>query len=181
MSQRDRTLVMDAVQVLFDSVGVGGVTLAGVARATTLDPRRIVEVMGTDDLLEPFLDDQADQMALAMRMALDAAADIETGLAMAVEFFIEFVSSRPSWQPPLREGTVTWLVQHASGILARQTAVAADVFASDLGVTPQAAAAGAEVYTRLIFLQAIVSTDGSIAEDARLIAEATVAQLERAR
>ena len=147
-----RAAILDAVQEAVDTVGVRSFRLDDIAARAGVTRQTVANHFGTkDDLLRAFLHDRNAGFTTFLFQLLQTSGDLESTLRIGVAFLIEFLTTRPSLQPPLRADFVAYVTTKATDYPDEQARMVAESLAEHTDADPRACLLAGQVLFRLIY------------------------------
>ena len=176
-----RAAILDATQDAIDTVGVRRFRLEDIAAQAGVTRQTVANHFGTkDDLLRALLHDRNAGFNEFLFQVLRATGDLEAALRTGVTFLLEFLTTRPALQPPLRADFVAYITTKATDYPDEQARMLADGLAEHTGAPPEACLLAGQVLFRLIYSYVTQPTRDTTREaQVDLIVRCTLLALDR--
>lgn len=157
-----RAAILDAAQEAIDTVGVRRFRLEDIAERAGVTRQTVANHFGTkDDLLRAWLYDRNAGFNEFLFGLVDAGDDLEAALRQGIAVLMDFLTSRPSLQPPLRADFVTYITTKATDYPDEQSRMLAEGFAEHTDADPAACLLAGQVLWRLTYSYTTMPTDDS--------------------
>lgn len=144
--------IIDAVAEAIDTVGVRHFRMGDVAVRAGVTRQTVTNHFHTkDELIRAFLLSEVARLVEVTTAGLDPDAELATQLRPRIELVVTFLTSRPSFQPPLVADWITYLTVKAPYLGSEFEDLLADELGHALGRDRAACRAAGQVLWRLIY------------------------------